>query len=175
MSSSTTPEWKLVAFRWLPLDRWTVDNLISPSKTILEKRYCKICDEWVEPKKLKKHVKFHVREEKDRRERLRLAAEAEREKQKEFERQERAALKPEKPQRISKPRKTKVGSEVVLALEEALTNLGEATVASLVEVTGLDLHVVRNQIKNTRAVAVGQVKTGGRGRPATLYGMKEEA
>lgn len=55
------PEWKLEAFEWLSLDRWTPDHLLT-DYSVSGKRYCKVCDEWVSREEEKRHVKQHVKQ-----------------------------------------------------------------------------------------------------------------
>lgn len=52
------PEWKLEAFEWLALDRWTPDFLLA-DYSVEGKRYCKVCDTWVSRADEKKHVGLH--------------------------------------------------------------------------------------------------------------------
>jgi hypothetical protein len=158
-----------------------VDTLIGDGVTD-GNRYCKVCDVWVSDseKILDDHVKLHIQEDQKRQANVKAAAAAEREKQKEFERQEREALKgtpadprpPKAPRNTSRtraPRQDRSGAIPLLA--EALKNLGEATAAALSDATGLDVGVVRSQIKKVPGMkVVGEIKSGGRGRPALIYG-----
>jgi hypothetical protein len=176
-----TPDWKLKCFAWLPLDRWTTDTIMGEGVTD-GNRYCKVCDDWIQDSEpvLEKHVKIHIQEEQKRQAKIKAEAAAERAEQKEFERQEREALKgtPADPRASKAPRNTsrpraprQDRSGAIPLLQEALTNLGEATAASLSEATGLDVGVVRSQIKKVPGMKiVGEVKSGGRGRPALIYG-----
>lgn len=183
MPFSATPEWKLKCFHWLPVDRWTVETIIGYGE-VDRKRNCKVCDAWVPVSELEEHIEFHVREEKARdskvkaenAERARIAKlEAAKEKKLAKENIEAVMGKPEKaaPVRIGRPRKAKTpASEVDSKLREFLTNSGEATVASLVEATGIEIASVRAWIKETPGVSqTGLYKSGGRGRPAPMYGL----
>ena len=46
------------AFRWLPLEQWTVDKLMGPFLGNLI--CCKICDDYISRVDAKEHVKKHV-------------------------------------------------------------------------------------------------------------------
>lgn len=67
------PEWKLDAFRWLSLDRWTPDYLLTDYQ-VGEKRYCKVCDTWVSREEEKRHVAAHVKQVKELRKKQKLEA-----------------------------------------------------------------------------------------------------
>lgn len=64
-----TPKWKLESFEWLPVERWTPANILNQQQ-VDGKRYCKVCDEWVEPDDEKSHCSAH---RKERRELIRKA------------------------------------------------------------------------------------------------------
>lgn len=185
MQSSTTPEWKLKCFHWLPIERWTPETILGDYK-VDGKRYCKICDEWVpnNEREVNSHIRRHIREENARAakvkaenaERARIAKE-EAAREKRLVKENIAAVegKPQKaaPARIGRPRKSKTPDSVVDSkLREFLTKSGEATVASLVEATGIEIASVRAWIKDTPGVSqTGFFKSGGRGRPAPMYGL----
>lgn len=54
-------DWKYLAFFWLDLDKWNVDRILT-WHTVDGKKYCKVCDLFVEPGLEEKHVAKHVRE-----------------------------------------------------------------------------------------------------------------
>ena len=181
-----TPDWKLKAFFWLPLAKWDADKLLNQG-IVDGKVNCKICDGWVSVTEKDSHIDFHIKEENDRREKAKeVAAEAARERR-EFLAAEKKALKESEAINPPKERKARVtntveapvgrkpkqdNSEVVSKLEAALKNAGRATVADLANATGLDLAVVRVQVKNVPGIkVVDHVKTGGRGRPANIFGL----
>lgn len=62
MIKDKTPEWKILSFDWLPVEKWTIDTVMN-SKAIDGNRYCKICDDWVKIKECDKHIKHHVKEQ----------------------------------------------------------------------------------------------------------------
>jgi hypothetical protein len=175
-TSSPTQAYKLKAFEWLPLERWSVETLVTET-FVNNKRYCKVCDRWLLPTMLEAHINHHIREEKARRQKIRDDAAAERERIKEAERVISGIPAPKKKAKktsnISNRFEKKDRSEVVQKLEEALKNSGEATLAQISEASGIDIQLVRQQIKKVPgAVIVGQVKSGQRGRPAAIYGLK---
>jgi hypothetical protein len=171
----------LDAFAWIPLSDWNVDRLIAYYR-VNGKRQCKVCDAWLENKEEEKHIKDHVKYEKERRAakkeaaaeaRLEAAAEARKEKKLAKENYE-AVLgnkdedkpKVEKPKR--KPRTVNTNRVTSFTLPD-----GEFTINQIVEESGVARNDVYKDI--VRRVAsgelcqVGTVKSGGRGRPAAIY------
>lgn len=59
-----TPRWKLEAFEWLPVEKWTPNNLLSHYQ-VDGKRYCKVCDKWVEAADEKSHCSAHRKEKRE--------------------------------------------------------------------------------------------------------------
>jgi hypothetical protein len=180
MQTSPTPERKLVSFKWLPLDRWTVDNLFELFIRDYTRR-CKVCDADVKVPECEAHIKFHIEEEKARVARRKAEAEAKAEEEREWRKREAALVRENiravegkpannsKPRRINKSAKSK--AEIVSALADYFQTNGEATLAVLTEALGIDKNIIRQQIGNVEGVViVGQVKTGQRGRPAVIYG-----
>ncbi len=167
-----TPERNLRAWAWLPLEKWNPENLFA-DHDVNNKRICQVCDGWFFRSESKTHCQEHVREEEARRERIKEETRARKEAEENAQRAI-AGLPPKSHKNTSRsPRKRGGRSEVVQIISEALKNSGEATLASLSDSTGLDIALVRTQIKNVSgAVIVGQVKSGQRGRPAAIYGMK---
>ena len=45
-------------FSWLPLERWTVDNLTGPELRL--QVFCKICDEYILKTEAQDHIAKHV-------------------------------------------------------------------------------------------------------------------
>lgn len=45
-------------FDWLPLNRWTVDNLLGPELRL--KIMCKICDKYISKGDSEKHIASHI-------------------------------------------------------------------------------------------------------------------
>lgn len=86
------PEWKLEAFEWLALDRWTPDYLLA-DYSVQGKRYCKVCDEWVLPVDEKKHVALHVKQWRDVKKRKAAEAKKAREEGKKRAAEERKRLR----------------------------------------------------------------------------------
>lgn len=188
------PEWKLVAFAWLPIDRWNADNILSVATPANEgKQYCKICDKWVLSADGEKHVKAHVKQEKDRRETRKAEGLEKARENREASRRERKLARENyeaveatrendpKPKPV-KPAKAEINSsvskagkadkKVVVELEKALKINGEGTLVSLSEGTGIDIAIIRKQIGHVPGIkAVGYVSTGKRGRPPVIYGL----
>ncbi len=88
----TVEEWKLDAFEWLSIDRWTPEYLLSDF-TVSEKRYCKVCDSWVSQADEKKHVASHVKQWRDVKKKKAAAAKKAREEGKKRAAEERKRLK----------------------------------------------------------------------------------
>lgn len=174
-ASVKTPDWKLRSFSWLPLDRWTPANLFN-MQSYNGKNYCKVCDTYISVSQHDDHVAFHVEEEKERVEKVKAAAAAAREAEKELLREENEANKPAKtPRNIARnggrPRVDRSG--VPNTIFEALSNSSGLTLAQIADSTGVALHVVRAQIKNVSGlVQLGTQKSGGRGKPPIIYGVK---
>jgi hypothetical protein len=174
MSRSSTPEWKLKSFDWLPLDRWTADRLLN-ERAVNGKRYCKVCDEWVESSHVDSHADRHKREEESRRIRaketaLEKAHEARALKRKEKQMETLADTHTEvNEETVSEaPVSTPARRQVELALPE-----GEFTIAQLAEENGVATPLARAFVKQAEQsgtlVVRGQAKTGKRGRPALVY------
>lgn len=66
-------DWKLEAFNWLPIERWTPDHLLSDYQ-VSGLRYCKVCDAWVSLEDEKKHCAAHRKQRRDQIKRARLEA-----------------------------------------------------------------------------------------------------
>lgn len=88
-----TPEWKLIAFEWLPSDKWTIDTVMN-NYEVNSKRYCKICDAWVPRSDCVAHVEFHVKEEQKMHDRILAERAEQRRLEKEAERLERGLAAP---------------------------------------------------------------------------------
>lgn len=78
----TATEAELKTFDWLPLEKWSVDNILN-YYAVEGKQICKICDEGVSVSDKRDHVKAHVAarkrlREKERAEALERAREARR-------------------------------------------------------------------------------------------------
>jgi hypothetical protein len=59
----TTPIPYLESFAWLPAERWIASQLLTdPVPQVSGKRYCKVCDAWVDPRDADKHASYHRRE-----------------------------------------------------------------------------------------------------------------
>ena len=177
MSSSQTNPDHLKAFDWLPLERWTPDSILCDFQ-VEGKRNCKVCDKWIPRSEEESHVAKHVREVKVLKKKAKDEAAKKRDAARKAAQKERSAMKgtpadPSPAPRKKRASKSKASVEQVSTLKAALKNSGSATVASLAETTGIDIAVVRNTIKSIdEAVVVGHHRSGGRGRPAIIYGWQ---
>jgi len=52
----------LDSFSWLPLERWTINNLCGPY--LNENIMCKICDKYILINKIEDHLKTHIKQKK---------------------------------------------------------------------------------------------------------------
>ena len=180
--SSAQFDRRLISFGWLPVERWDADKLFNFYE-VNGKYSCKICDEWCEGEKRETHIKKHVKQEKERLSRIKeenaekrqealAEARAERKLERETAKRENRPVEP----KANKTKKSIVRVaeyEVITALKEALNKSGQATAVQLSEATGIDLDVIRPKIKKVPGiVVVDHVKSGGRGRPACIYGLE---
>lgn len=163
-------------FSWLSLDQWTPDNLMDDSSLRVVERYCRMCDEFVAPTKAEDHVQEH----KD--ERIALLAEK-REQNKEQLADAREAARAEKKAEKEQKKKDRKDEPVVkraprvkrdTTYEWKLPPDAEHFTVTLVsELNDKDRNETRNALINMVAagdlIVAGIVKSGGRGRPATLY------
>lgn len=188
---TTTPDWKLKCFHWLPLGRWTVDNLIAFG-VINGNRYCKVCDGSVpnNEAELEKHVQQHIKEENARQDKIKkenaLAAKIAREeaaKERKLAKENYAAVNAEPkapkedkaPKKRGRPRNPRTPESVVDSkLREFLGKHGAATATRLVEATGIEIASVRSWLKKS-GEQDGLYKSGKQGRPAPLYRLAKSS
>ena len=172
---SATPDWKLRAFHWLPLARWTPDNLFGPVN--MTGGYCKVCDSTVDKGDFDGHVAKHVKEEQARHERELEANRIANAARREEEAREKAMLAGKE----YKPRTNNNSgnfsgkvSDYVSAMEEALKASSGLTLAQLSDETGVNIGAVRNHHRKVKGITIiGTVPaSGGRGKPANIYGLE---
>jgi len=180
--SSAALDRNLAAFDWLILgtsdySKWDGDRLINTYK-VNGKQMCKVCDAWLKPSEIDKHVKLHISQDVARREKIKAQLAAEREAQKEFVRTENEAMKPIK----ERKEKVKSMSDTAVAVAPTVDTSAVAplfdggvvlTIADLESASGLDKTklrpIVKSLLDNGTIVDVGKVETGKRGRPARKY------
>lgn len=138
-------ERNLIAFHWLPLDQWNVDRLFN-QRPVNGKFMCKVCDRFISRAGQEDHISEHVEQEKDRRR--------------------------EKGETIMEDRK-EAKAEVHGQIVSAFDGGKELTLIAISEATGIKVANVRNTVKSLESdgkiVVAGTKKSGGRGRPSTIY------
>lgn len=168
----------LDAFGWLPLEDWNTERLIAYGR-VNGKRSCKVCDEWLTASEEEKHIASHVKYEQDRRNRRKEENEAARQEALRIAREEKRKSNENYKAVLGKPKTEKVKRSVksvksTSSSEPMVMPEGEFTVNEAVEATGRSRPEVYKEITRLCAagelIQVGTVKSGGRGRPAVIYG-----